>query len=59
MKNTKDEFLLELSNPFKALALEDQSVDLSAWSFEFTVRYVAEEVFGEQETHDCLKKPPN
>lgn len=55
LKNTKDEFLLELSNFFEALALDDQSVDLSARYKSF----VAEEVLGEQETYDCLKKPPN
>ena len=51
--DTKDEFQLELSNRFEGLALDDQSIDLSERyaSFESTVRDVAEEVLGKQETH--------
>ena len=51
--DTKDAFQLELSNRFEALALDDQPIDLSERyeSFETTVRDVAEEVLGKQETH--------
>ena len=50
---TKNEFQLELSNRFEALTLDDQSIDLSERdeSFESTVRDVAEEVLGKQESH--------
>ena len=44
---------LNYPNRFKALTLDDQSIDLSERyeSFEFTVRDVAEEVLGKQGTH--------
>ena len=49
---SKNEFQLELSNRFKALTLDDQSIDLSEYeSFEFTVRDVVEEVLGKQGPH--------
>ena len=52
MKNpdTKDEFQFELSSRFEALALDDQSLDLSE-RYESNVRDVAEEVLSKQEAH--------
>ena len=50
---TKDEFQLELSNRFQVLSSDENFSDISERyeSFETTVRDVADQVLGKQETH--------